>query len=206
MNIFNTPLWIKNIEFDNAKLEEEIYNFSKNEPNHPYSTNGGYQGDLFYNKEWIDLIAENYPMREDKPLSNIMIYSWCNINPTGASNSRHLHADTNILLSGVYYVKVPKYSGAIRFWDPRGPLVHVQRDYEYFGDGIGYQSVAPQAGTLIYFPSWLEHDVTCNESDDDRISIAFNLSADFDGKSNCLDISEHNPFAQNQGHGGKYLV
>ena len=50
MNIFNTPLWIKNIEFDNAKLEEEIYNFSKNEPNHPYSTNGGYQRDLFYNK------------------------------------------------------------------------------------------------------------------------------------------------------------
>ncbi len=103
-------------------------------------------------------------------------------------------------------MKVPKYSGSIRFYDPRGPLVHVQRDHEYFNDGIDKHEIEPQAGTLIYFPSWLEHDVTENMGDDDRISIAFNLSADFDGKSNCLEVSEHNPFAQNQGHSGKYLV
>ena len=204
--IFDTPLWIKRVDFDNDKLEQEIYNFSKTEPNHPYSSNGGYQGDLFYNRDWVDLIAANCPFREDKPLKDLCVYSWCNINPKGASNKRHLHADTNILLSGVYYVKVPKYSGSIRFWDPRGPLVQVQRDHEYFNDGLDYHEIEPQPGTLIYFPSWLEHDVTENESDDDRISIAFNLSADFEGKSNCLDISEHNPFAQNQGHGGKYLV
>ena len=47
--IFDTPLWIKRVDFDNDKLEQEIYNFSEHEPNNPYSSNGGYQGDLIYN-------------------------------------------------------------------------------------------------------------------------------------------------------------
>jgi len=203
---FGSHLWSTIVDIDNANLEKEIYDFKNNNENHPYSSNGGYQGDLFYNKEWIDKVAQNCPYREDKPLSNIMVYSWCNINPKGASNSRHLHADSNIFLSGVYYVKVPKYSGQIRFWDPRGPLVHVQKDHEYFNDGMDFHFIDPEPGLLIYFPSWLEHDVTVNDSDEDRISIAFNISADFEGKSSCLDISEHNPFAQNQGHSIKYLV
>ncbi len=31
---------------------------------------------------------------------------------------------------------------------------------------------------VLFFPCWLEHDVEENDSDEDRISIAFNIFAD----------------------------
>ena len=36
----------------------------------------------------------------------------------------------------------------------------------------------PEDNKLILFPSWLEHDVEPSKSDEDRISIAFNVSCD----------------------------
>ena len=36
-------------------------------------------------------------------------------------------------------------------------------------------SYPPQEGRLILFPAWLSHGVRENETDEDRISISFNL-------------------------------
>ena len=175
---FPTPVWNMIVDYDNDKLLEEIYEFMKTTPNQSYSNIGGYQGDLFHNKDWVDMVASHCPQRNDKPLKDIVVYPWVNVNPKGAYNVRHVHSDTNIFLSGVYYVKVPQNSGTIRFWDPRGPLMHVQRDNEYFNDAISSHEIQPEAGLLIFFPTWLEHDVTHNEVDEDRISIGFNINAD----------------------------
>ena len=38
------------------------------------------------------------------------------------------------------------------------------------------QSISPEAGTLIIFPSWLDHSVNQNLSDADRISMSFNIN------------------------------
>jgi ectoine hydroxylase-related dioxygenase (phytanoyl-CoA dioxygenase family) len=38
------------------------------------------------------------------------------------------------------------------------------------------QFIVPEAGTLIIFPSWLEHGVNQNLGNADRISIAFNIN------------------------------
>ena len=174
---FPTPLWSTKVDFDNDLLEREIYEYQKHKPNQTYSNRGGYQGDLFYNQDWVDMVATNCPQRDDKPISDIVVYPWCNINPKGAYNIRHVHNDTNIFLSGVYYVKVPENSGTIRFWDPRGALMHIQRDHEYFNDAIAYEEIIPEPGLLLYFPTWIEHEVTPNEVDEDRITISFNLNA-----------------------------
>jgi uncharacterized protein (TIGR02466 family) len=37
------------------------------------------------------------------------------------------------------------------------------------------QYVSPEIGTMIMFPSWLEHGVKQNMSDAERISFAFNM-------------------------------
>ena len=175
--MFPSPVWSTKVDFDNDLLEREIYEYQKHKPNQTYSNRGGYQGDLFYNQDWVDMVATNCPQRDDKPISDIVVYPWCNINPKGAYNIRHVHNDTNIFLSGVYYVKVPENSGTIRFWDPRGALMHIQRDHEYFNDAIAYEEIIPEPGLLLYFPTWIEHEVTPNEVDEDRISISFNLNA-----------------------------
>ena len=175
---FPSPMWSTKVDFDNDLLERQIYEYQKHQPNQQYSNRGGYQGDLFEHQAWAEMIAQNCPQRSDKPLTDLNIYPWVNINPKGAYNRRHVHMDTSIFLSGVYYVKVPKNSGNIRFYDPRGPLMHVQRDHEYFSDSIVCHEIEPYEGLLLYFPTWFEHDVTENETDEDRISIAFNVFAD----------------------------
>ena len=180
---FPTPIWSTKIDFDNYQLERQIYEHQKYQPNQQYSNRGGYQGDLFHNQDWVDMVASNCPQRNDIPLKDIGVYSWCNINPRGAYNVRHVHNDTNIFLSGVYYVKVPENSGVIRFWDPRGPLMHIQRDHEYFNDSVSSHDITPEPGLLLYFPTWLEHDVTPNETDEDRITISFNINADTSGNT-----------------------
>ena len=53
----------------------------------------------------------------------------------------------------------------------------MQKDYEYYYDGYAYTYINPKNNLLLLFPSWLEHDVEENKSDDERISIAFNINA-----------------------------
>jgi uncharacterized protein (TIGR02466 family) len=34
----------------------------------------------------------------------------------------------------------------------------------------------PKENTLIFFPSWLQHEVQINNSDEDRVIISFNIN------------------------------
>ena len=71
-------------------------------------------------------------------------------------------------------MKVPKDSGRIRFYDPRGELIHKALDWRYY-NGYEYHYIEPREGQIIFFPCWLEHDVESSKTDDERISIAFNV-------------------------------
>src|SRR5579883_1202223 len=98
---------------------------------------------------------------------------WANVNPKYASNKIHDHA--NCLFSGVYYVKAPKDSGNLMFYDPRSAKTFyrpsVSEFTAYTAEAIAH---AAQAGLLLIFPSWLKHGVEPNLSDEDRVSISFN--------------------------------
>jgi uncharacterized protein (TIGR02466 family) len=88
----------------------------------------------------------------------------------------HEHTHPNNFLSGVFYVAVPEDSGVTWFKDPR-PQTRILRprvirenplnspEFQYRG----------AVGTLLMFPAWLEHGVTPNTTDEDRITLAFNL-------------------------------
>lgn len=94
---------------------------------------------------------------------------WANVNPPGSMNQRHIHARS--VLSGVFYVRVPENSGAIVLEDPRDVAIAVGG----LPDSITHPIVIPpEPGLLLLFPSWLPHRVEVNESNADRISIAFN--------------------------------
>ena len=103
--------------------------------------------------------------------------AWVNISPPGASNKIHWHS--NSYLSGVYYIslKAPE-CGSIFFRDPRVasrmltyPAV---RETDFTASEV---RMKPEEGRMYIFPSWMEHGVEVNESDQDRISIAFNVLA-----------------------------
>ena len=102
---------------------------------------------------------------------------WCNVNRRGAYNQMHNHADCH--WSGAYYVRAGQYddepvpgSGHIEFMDPRGGVNAMHYcEGSTFG---GKVRVRPTDGTLLVFPAWLYHGVNAFDSDQVRISIAFN--------------------------------
>ena len=178
LTYFQTCIWADTIDIDNRMLEKEIYNFSLNTPEQIFSNVGGYQGSHFVNQELLNKIVKKVPTVNEKPISNITLHTWANINKKGNYNRRHVHMSSSIFLCGVYYVKVPDNSGNIRFFDPRGPLMTSMKDHNYFFGGHEHHFIIPKEGLLLFFPSWLEHDVEPNASDEDRISIAFNVVVD----------------------------
>ena len=99
---------------------------------------------------------------------------WININPKGASNKTHTHSDS--MLSGAYYLRVPPNSGRIVLLDPRPQtsclLLPIDKPTPL--TSVSYYR-QPQVGEFVIFPSWLPHYVEPNESDEERISIAFNM-------------------------------
>ena len=95
---------------------------------------------------------------------------WININYPGAFNMNHVHGAE---LSGVFYVDVPQpasKSGRIVMVDPR-PRVNMSEKRIRV---LNYP-IDPAPGACILFPSWLEHYVEPNKTDQTRISISFNL-------------------------------
>ena len=108
---------------------------------------------------------------------------WINI--SGKHHYNRLHSHGNCFLSGAYYIKVPKNSGAIVFENPS--CMFIENTFKKFDnwtfsgaeDFNSYNSpewrIEPLVGQLIMFPSYLRHYVEENQSDDDRISLSFNI-------------------------------
>jgi hypothetical protein len=85
---------------------------------------------------------------------------WFNLSETGDSTGVHNHARESVV-SGVYYLEAPIDSGELFFRS----------------DGEDDYSLAPDAGSVVLFPSELRHGVRMNYSSGKRISLAFNLFA-----------------------------
>ena len=99
---------------------------------------------------------------------------WAIINTGGSSNAQHQHGNSNI--SGAYYVRAPKNSGDIVFYDPRPAPVFSHPNVR--GPNLlnaQVNGISPKEGALVLFPSFLDHSVNENLSDDERIVISFNI-------------------------------
>lgn len=106
---------------------------------------------------------------------------WATGTLPGTTIHRHYHP--NSFFSGVYYPQNIQYS-SIRFKNPHNPTI-----FPRFNNHNLYNSTSmeytPEQGSVIIFPSDLEHDVLPNVSDQMRISIAFNIF--FSGKFGLED-------------------
>jgi len=101
--------------------------------------------------------------------------AWAMVNGSGHSVRAHLHP--NSLMSGVVYLQTPERSGNIAFLDPRNgaqvllpPLQDPQASLLN-----GRLEMVPRPGLMLLFPAWLWHEVGASHSDQERISISFNI-------------------------------
>jgi uncharacterized protein (TIGR02466 family) len=99
---------------------------------------------------------------------------WININSTNSYHGLHLHPLA--VLSGTFYVEVPKDSGAIKFEDPRmnSFMATPPPKPKARSQNQRTMEIKSKAGELVLFESWLRHEVTQNLSSEDRVSISFN--------------------------------
>ncbi len=99
---------------------------------------------------------------------------WANVSARGARHSIHSHP--NNFLSGVYYVMTQKGSDTINFHDPRTQTGIIRPPVtELTAENTDQVVVNVKDGTLLLFPSWLQHSVSTNQSDGERISVSFNI-------------------------------
>ena len=99
---------------------------------------------------------------------------WANISAPGAPHKMHTHP--NNYLSGVYYAKTQSQANSIYFYDPRPQITIISPPPSQPGPATaGKVRVQVDPGSLILFPSWLQHSVDPNQSTENRVSIAFNI-------------------------------
>ena len=101
---------------------------------------------------------------------------WANLLKPGGHHTAHIHPHS--ILSGTLYVEAPKGSGAIRFEDPRLPMMMaapVRREDAPEALRL-FVSVQPRPGLLLMWESWLRHEVLPGTAKSDRLSISFNFS------------------------------
>jgi len=94
---------------------------------------------------------------------------WVNLLKSGGQHSGHIHPHS--IISGTVYVKVPSGSGAIRFEDPRLPLMMAAPQR-----ANSFASIEPRPGLLLMWESWLRHEVLPGTGRGERLSISFNFA------------------------------
>lgn len=94
----------------------------------------------------------------------------------GASHSGHIHPHS--VLSGTLYVTTPPGAGAIRFEDPRLAMMMAAppRRPDAPEPRRSFVTVDPRPGMLLFWESWLRHEVIAGTSKEPRISISFNYA------------------------------
>ena len=77
----------------------------------------------------------------------------------------------NSTISGAYYVRAPKNSGDIVFYDQDRHLLFISCCETPNLLNAQINGVTPKEGALVLFPSYLDHSVNENLSNDERIVI-----------------------------------
>ena len=99
---------------------------------------------------------------------------WATVLAKGAAHRAHTHP--NNFLSAVYYVRAEPGADAINFHDPRAQAGVIRPPVVELTSANTDQVVVKVAsGTLLMFPSYLEHSVDANPGEHERVSVSFNL-------------------------------
>ena len=166
------------------ELVDYVYDYKKKDPiGVSLSNRGGWQSEGFniINEDdvlqlfLINCLSNFPPIKKSVELRG---YAWININKPGDYNIKHVHPTND--LSGVLWIKCLKNSGDIVFDSPN--------TFESFLENKSYNDdfkksnciddsyhFYPNEGRMLVFPSHLSHHVHENKSNEDRISVSFNI-------------------------------
>jgi uncharacterized protein (TIGR02466 family) len=201
-SVFQAKLWpsTRATEAFNRQLMKEILllqredlagqKWSKENYRHGYTSYGSIPRIFEHSPSFLEL-KENLDKKLKAYLLSLEVMAtpkqlwmssmWVNVMPSGSYHTMHTHPFS--VISGTYYVDLPRGASPIKFEDPRSglmmnaPLIKEnalpakQRFFE----------LQPQSGETVMFESWLRHEVPENSASRPRVSISFNYDWAGDG-------------------------
>ena len=187
-NLWATPYWYTQVwDFMRSEtrvtINEDftswILGIKEKEKSVRKSNRGGWQSELYDSKNEMfePLINEIREFCSNLPLNIkeiIIPQLWVNVNKRGDWNIIHQHGQYD--LSGTYYVKVPKDSVRLVFRDPRPAAIGNKFMINRFDNGE-IKNVNVMEGMLGIWPAYLDHFVEPSNTDEERISISFDIIA-----------------------------
>jgi uncharacterized protein (TIGR02466 family) len=183
-----TPIWVFHInsaQIDFNKIIKEVYKIQKKDKGRIVSNYGGWQSNVLdlkadteINKLLKEIERQTQVCFDELDIKSFytkkIANAWININKKSDSNAPHLHP--NSILSGCVYIQSDDKAGNIKIH--RNAMeayyynTYINSDNQYSYEHIYYK---PIEHTAIVFPSYLMHSVEPSNSEQDRISIAYNL-------------------------------
>jgi uncharacterized protein (TIGR02466 family) len=176
LTIFKTPIWSFYIDADFNSAKENCLALEKKSTSKMYSNVGGFQSD--------DIEIESISTEIHKGINEIVDAlsneigvglsvgkKWVNVNRKNNYNISHHHGSS--AFSGVIYIATPLNCGNIVFQNPATSGFSTMPPTV-----LGYEDrviIPAETGRMVIFPSYLSHYVEMNNSEEPRISMAFNL-------------------------------
>lgn len=176
-NIFSVPIWgliLSDHKYESKDYIKCLKELQKTSLSVKKSNFGGYQSED--NLHLMPVFRELTIILKNKAKLIISEYTgndhivqlselWGNINTRHSFNFNHTHGG---VLSGVFYLQTPANCGRLVF---KNPAVRSDISLIRAKDFV----INPEPLGCIFFPSWLEHYVEPNSSDEERISLSFNF-------------------------------
>jgi uncharacterized protein (TIGR02466 family) len=191
---FSTPIYVNNITGEELqKIQDElekginefksVYTFEKKQD---WNINSASLSNPDFNRNFIFEYKQNflfesikknlyqYMMLIEAPMHSVSKFklteSWLTQTLKNEYHHTHSHSISNI--SGVYYYKTNEKDGDIFFETPVFQT-EISKPFNYLPNRVHY---TPIVGRLILFPGWLKHGTKVNTTDNERISLSFNIS------------------------------
>ena len=199
--LFSTPVYY--VEDTGFRLDEETLKVLEDLPL-PDKGGPGLTEDLYILKrpelkealatvrEHLDIyVSQICSFKEEFILTN----SWLTRNKTGQDHYRHFHP--NSIFNGVFYLRADPSSAPIHFHGKTA----LSKDFNFTYNIENYNiynsenwRVPVKTGSLLIFPSTLEHSAGPNLSEDTRICLGFNsfVRASFGNHDYASDIDLSN--------------
>jgi uncharacterized protein (TIGR02466 family) len=191
-DLWATPLWYFEVPpslINPSDIAQDAYAYQQSDKGVVISNVGGYQSTTLTMQDRVppaitrllgvlaeqcQICAREFGFERRLGIANY----WININKKNNYNKMHIHSSS--ILSGCYYAATPPRSGSIIFHN-RPEASYILGEMKQVGARESMftttsQACEPKAGAVLVFPGWLQHSVEENKSEQDRISIAFNLA------------------------------
>lgn len=192
---FSVPILQTQLDLNVEQLTEFCFDlWKKNNEGEQKSNVGGWQSSNIIpdqekeqHPEFQKLLVEIYKclftyqsrIGFKKEYDPVIIDGWINFNEKNDYNIWHIHSGNGVVFSGVYYIKVDDpQCGPIIFRHPIAPYLSTvwepHKMEEKNMSNFDVIEIFPKSNLLLLFPSWLQHSVFPNNTNNTRISMSFN--------------------------------